>query len=101
MNIQEKLNALSILANIWFKSKSAREAQELVIKSLKEELAPKDTLPLVLTEVFVDAPHVVTNYNTWPEVMNRIELVKEKENLYSIHVVRGGEIEYTWEAEKK
>ena len=101
MTPENKLTALDILRRILFKSKSEKEAQQMVIAAIKKDLTPREQLPLELTEVYVDKPHVYTSHRTWPEVMDRIEKVRQNEFLYAIHVTRAGEIEYTWQQEKK
>ncbi|MDR2274364.1 MAG: hypothetical protein LBF27_25880 [Sphingobacterium sp.] len=97
MTTKDKLTLLVIMLFSWFKSKSKKELNRLVIESLKMDLRPKDELPLVLTEVYVDAPHIITEYKTWPDAMARIEKVRDKEKIYAVHVTIAGEIEYTWQ----
>ncbi|GEM_PF-6599269 len=100
MTTKEKLILLVIMIFSWFKGKSKKELQALTIESLKKDLKPREALPLVLTEVYIDAPHVITEYTTWPDVMGRIEKVREKEKIYAAHVTIGGEIEYSWQKQK-
>jgi hypothetical protein len=101
MTPENKLTALDILRRILFKSRSEKEAQRMLIDSIKKDLIPREQLPLELTEVYIDKPHVKTTHQSWPDVMDRIEKVRQNEFLYAIHVTRGGEIEYTWQQEKK
>lgn len=101
MNTTEKLRLLLILLFTWFKSKGEKEVKRLLIESIRKDLTPREQLPLELTEVYIDKPHVKTTHQSWPDVMERIEKVRQNEFLYAIHVTRGGEIEYTWQQEKK
>src|SRR5690606_26161951 len=101
MTPENKLTALDILRRMPFKTKSEKEAQRMLIDSIKKDLIPREQLPLELTEVYIDKPHVKTTHQSWPDVMDRIEKVRQNEFLYAIHVTRGGEIEYTWQQEKK
>jgi len=100
MTTKDKLILLVIMLFSWFKGKSQKELQALTIESLKKDLKPREKLPLVLTEVYIDAPHVITEYSSWPDVMGRIEKVREKEKIYATHVTIGGEIEYSWQKQQ-
>ena len=96
MSTSEKLKLLTILLFTWFKSKGEREVKQLLIESLRKDLLPADRLSIEVTEVYVDAPHVVTNHNSIADAMDRVETVREKEKLHAIHMRRGTEIIYTW-----
>lgn len=103
MTTDQKIQTLDILRRIPFYAKTDNEkiTQAAIIAALNKDLTPKEELPLEMTEVFVDAPHIKTTHRNWPEVMTRVEKARENEAIYAIHVTRGGEIEYTWEAEKR
>lgn len=101
MSSNEKLKLLLILLLTFFKSKGEKEVKRLLIDSIKKDLQPKDKLPLVVTAVYLDNPHKITEHDTWGDVMTRIEILKEhavkKEFVISaIHVTQGGDIQYTW-----
>lgn len=96
MNTTEKLKLLTILLFTWFKSKGEREVKRLLIDSLRKDLLPDEQLSVVVTEVYVDAPHVVTNHNNVKDAMDRVETVRDKEKLNAIHMQRGSEIIYSW-----
>lgn len=103
MTTDQKIQTLDILRRIPFYAKTGdeKQAQQMLIDSIKKDLIPREQLPLELTEVYIDKPHVKTTHQEWPDVMERIEKVRQNEFLYAIHVTRGGEIEYTWQQEKK
>lgn len=103
MTTDQKIQTLDILRRIPFYSKTAKErqTQAALIVALNKDLTPKEELPLEMTEVYIDAPHIKTTHQSWPEVMTRVEKSRENEAIYAIHVTRGGELEYSWEAEKK
>lgn len=96
MNTTEKLKLLTILLFTWFKSKGEKEVKRLLIDSIRKDLIPPEQLSIELTEVYVDAPHIVTNHNTVADAMDRVEAVRDKEKLHAIHMRRGTEIIYTW-----
>lgn len=96
MNTTEKLRLLLILLFTWFKSKGEREVKTLLIESIRKDLLPADRLSIEVTEVYVDAPHVVTNHNSIADAMTRIETIRDKEKLHTVHMKRGAEIIYTW-----
>lgn len=96
MNTDQKISALQILTRMPFKNKGEKEAQKMLIDSIKKELIPEDSLPLILTEVYRDAPHVQTTHKSFPEVMDRVEAIRKKDKLHSIHVTQGKKTLYTW-----
>lgn len=98
MTPENKLTCLSILSRLWWKTPRQAELETRVIETLMSDLTPRDELPLTVTEVYRDKPHIQTTHQNWPDAMGRIEKVRNSEGLYKVHVVRGGEIEYTWES---
>lgn len=99
MTPTDKLTALSILSRKLFPTKEERGLHEAVIASLMNDLTPKELLPLTVTEVYRDAPHIITTHGTIAEAMTRIDKVRGNEKIYAVHVTRGEEVEYTWESQ--
>lgn len=96
MTATEKLRLLLILLFTWFKSKGEREVKNLLIDSIRKDLLPVDKLSVEVTEVYIDAPHVVTNHDSINDAMTRVETVRDNEKLHTIHMRRGTDIIYTW-----
>lgn len=96
MEIKEKLKLLTILLFTWFKSKGEKEVKRLLIDSLIKDLTPEDKKPVEVTEVYIDAPHIVTTYSNIGDAMARVEKVRDNEKLHAIHMARGKDIIYTW-----
>src|SRR5690606_41266293 len=101
MTTDQKIQTLDILRRIPFYAKTAdeKQAQQMVISAIKKDLIPREQLPWELTEVYIDKPHGKTTHQSWPDVMERIEKVRQKECSYAIHVSRTGEIEHTRQKE--
>lgn len=101
MTPTELLKLLITLLWYPFKSKDMKTLQSEIITHLSDIVNPKLIGDFECVEVRIDKPDVKTTHKTKELAMDRVIKIRNDNDLYAVHIIRGTQIVYTWERGQK